>query len=44
MIFTPHYKYVKYPDQETSDVPNSVDSQAPCIKETKYCAHENYRN
>ena len=42
MSFVPHYKYYKYTWETTSNVVGAIDSDAPCVKDTKYCAHENH--
>jgi hypothetical protein len=42
VTFVPRYKYYKYPWEETSNTLGAGQSTAACVKDTKYCAHENH--
>lgn len=44
MNFTPHYKYMRYAWEETSNAISTTSVQggnAACFKNNKYCSHSN---
>lgn len=42
MTFIPRYKYYRYSWEVTSNLLTTTDTKAPCVKDTKFCAHENH--
>jgi hypothetical protein len=42
VTFIPRYKYYRYAFEETSNSLSTSESNAACVKDTKYCAHENH--
>lgn len=42
IIFRPYYKYYINSHLEYDNRPDAVDNNKPCIKQNRYCAHENY--